>query len=77
MAPVLHRVIQFSYRGCMTGSQKRSRVVFEVGRCLVGIPHVRHNPRQRWSLMIPHPRPLIAVFAMIPDLRKPRGKRHP
>src|SRR5215467_9938065 len=27
--------------------------------------------------MIVHPRPLIAVFAMIPDVRKPRGKRHP
>ena len=40
-------------------------------------PHVSHNPRQRWSLMIAHPRPLIEVFAMIPDFRKPRGKRHP
>ena len=27
--------------------------------------------------MIAHPRPLIEVFAMIPDVRKPRGKRHP
>ena len=36
-----------------------------------------HNPRQRWSLMIAHPRPLIEVLAMIPDFRKPRGKRHP
>jgi predicted transposase YbfD/YdcC len=27
--------------------------------------------------MIAHPRPLIAVFAMRPDVRKPRGKRHP
>ena len=27
--------------------------------------------------MIAHPRPLIEVFAMIPDFRKPRGKRHP
>jgi len=27
--------------------------------------------------MITHPRPLIEVFAMIPDFRKPRGKRHP
>ena len=51
--------------------------MFEVELCLPGIPHVRHNPHQRWSLMIAHPRPLIEVFAMIPDLRKPRGKRHP
>jgi predicted transposase YbfD/YdcC len=27
--------------------------------------------------MIAHPRPLIEVFAMIPDVRKPHGKRHP
>jgi predicted transposase YbfD/YdcC len=27
--------------------------------------------------MIAHPRPLIAVFAAMPDFRKPRGKRHP
>src|SRR5262244_4633871 len=27
--------------------------------------------------MIAHPRPLLAVFAMIPDCRQPRGKRHP
>src|SRR5215467_826720 len=27
--------------------------------------------------MITQPRPLIAVFAMLPDCRKPRGKRHP
>ena len=27
--------------------------------------------------MIAHPRPLMAVFARIPDLRKPRGQRHP
>lgn len=27
--------------------------------------------------MITHPRPLIDVFAAIPDFRKPRGKRHP
>jgi predicted transposase YbfD/YdcC len=51
--------------------------VFEVGLCFPGIPHVSHNPRQRWSLMIAHSRPLIEVFAMIPDFRKPRGKRHP
>ena len=24
-----------------------------------------------------HPRPLIEVFAAIPDFRQPRGKRHP
>src|SRR5499427_7755188 len=38
---------------------------------------MHHNPLQRWSLMIAHPRPLIEVFAAIPDFRKPRGKRHP
>jgi hypothetical protein len=27
--------------------------------------------------MITHPRPLIEVFAAIPDFRKPRGNRHP
>ena len=27
--------------------------------------------------MITYPRPLSAVFAMLPDFRKPRGKRHP
>jgi hypothetical protein len=27
--------------------------------------------------MIAHPRPLIDVFAAIPDFRQPRGKRHP
>src|SRR5262249_59554619 len=26
--------------------------------------------------MIAHSRPLVEVFAMIPDFRKPRGKRH-
>jgi predicted transposase YbfD/YdcC len=44
---------------------------------LAGIPHMHHNPLRRWSLMIAHPRPLIEVFAAIPDFRKPRGKRHP
>jgi predicted transposase YbfD/YdcC len=44
---------------------------------LPGIPHLRHNPHPKGSLMIPHPRPLIAVFAAMPDFRKSRGKRHP
>ena len=44
---------------------------------MLGIPHMHHNPLRRWSLMIAHPRPLIEVFAAIPDFRKPRGKRHP
>jgi predicted transposase YbfD/YdcC len=51
--------------------------VFEVGLCLPGIPHVSHTPSQRWHLMIAHPRPLIDVFAMIPDCRQPRGTRPP
>src|SRR5215471_16039502 len=72
---LLGRVIQFSQRHCMTGFQKRERVVFEVGLCFPGIPHVSHTPHPRWSLRITYPRPLIAVFAMLPDFRKPRGKR--
>ena len=51
--------------------------MFEVRLCWPGIPHLSHNPLQRWSLMIAHPRPLIEVFSAIPDFRKPRGKRHP
>ena len=51
--------------------------MFEVRLCLPGIPHLSHNPLQRWSLMITPPRPLIEVFSAIPDFRKPRGKRHP
>jgi predicted transposase YbfD/YdcC len=51
--------------------------VFSVRLCLTGSPHMHHNPLRRWSLMIAHPRPLIDVFAAIPDFRKPRGKRHP
>src|SRR5438094_1098723 len=35
-----------------------------------------YNPLPRWSLMITHPRPLIEVFAAMPDFRKPRGNRH-
>jgi hypothetical protein len=53
-------------KGCVRG-----------GALLARHPHVSHNPSQRWNLMIAHPRPLIAVFAMIPDVRQPRGKRHP
>ena len=48
-----------------------------MGLCLPGIPHMSHNPPQRWSLMIAHPRPLIEVFAAMPDFRKSRGKCHP
>ena len=44
---------------------------------MLGIPHMHHNPLRRWSLMIAHPRPLIEVFAALPDFRQPRGKRHP
>jgi len=36
-----------------------------------------HNPLRKWNLMIAHPRPLIEVFAALPDFRQPRGKRHP
>ena len=41
-----------------------------------GIPHLCHNPLQRWNLMIAHPDPLIDVFAAIADFRQARGKRH-
>jgi len=41
------RVIQFSDRGCLTGSKKRERVVFSVRLCLPGIPHLHHNPLRR------------------------------
>ena len=44
---------------------------------MAGIPHMPHNPLARSRLMIAHPRPLIDVFAAIPDVRKLRGKRHP
>ena len=51
--------------------------MFQVRLCLPGIPHMAYNPLQRWSRMIAYPRPLIEVFAAIPDFRKPRGKRYP
>jgi hypothetical protein len=49
----------------MTGFKKGYRVVFEAGLCWPGIPHVRHNPRQRWSLMRAQLRPLLVVFAAV------------
>jgi hypothetical protein len=49
----------------MTGFKKGYRVVFKVGLCWPGIAHVHHNPRQRWNLMIAHPRPLLAAFAAL------------
>jgi hypothetical protein len=61
----------------MTDSKTRERVVVAVRRCLPGIPHLRHTPLPRWSLMRAHPRPLSAVCATLPDFRTPRGTRHP
>ena len=63
----LHNRLQEEIKGCVPGE----------AFCLPGIPHMHHNPLRRWSLMIAHPRPLIEVFAAIPDFRQPRGKRHP
>ena len=50
--------------------------MFSVRLCLPGIPHLSHNPLRRWNLMVAHPRPLIDVFAAMPDFRQSRGKRH-
>jgi len=50
--------------------------VFPVRLCLLGIPHLRHNPFRKWKLMVAHPRPLVEVFVAIPDFRQSRGKRH-
>ena len=53
------------------------RVLFHVGPCFPGTPHMNQNPFRRWTIMIAQPQPLIEVFAEIPDFRRPRGKRHP
>ena len=50
--------------------------MFPVRLCLLGIPHLRHNPFRKWKLMVAHPRPLVEVFVAIPDFRQSRGKRH-
>ena len=42
-----------------------------------GTPRMNQNPLPRWVIMIAQPRPLIEVFAEIPDVRSRRGKRHP
>src|SRR5438445_9270056 len=41
------------------------------------MPHMAYTRLPRWSLMITPPRPLIEVFAAMPDFRQPRGQRHP
>jgi hypothetical protein len=38
----------------MIGSQKRARVVFEVGLCLPGLPYGRHNPSLMWLYSTGH-----------------------
>ena len=53
------------------------RVLFHVGSCFPGTPHMNQNPCRRWTIMIAQPQPLIEVFAEIPDFRRQRGKRHP
>ena len=53
------------------------RVLFHVGPCFPGTPHMNQNPFRRWTIMIAQPQPLIEVFAEIPDFRRHRGKRHP
>ena len=53
------------------------RVLFHVGPCFPGTPHMNQNPFRRWTSMIAQSRPLIEVFAEIPDFRRQRGKRHP
>jgi predicted transposase YbfD/YdcC len=55
----------------------RYRVLFHVGPCFPGTPHMNQNPFRRWTTMIAQPQPLIEVFAEIPDFRRHRGKRHP
>jgi predicted transposase YbfD/YdcC len=53
------------------------RVLFHVGPCFPGTPHMNQNPFRRWTIMIAQPQPLIEVFAEIPDFRRHRGKRPP
>jgi hypothetical protein len=48
-----------------------------MGSCLPGTPRMHHNPLPKWAIMIAQPRPLIEVFADIPEVRSRRGKRHP
>ena len=43
------------------------RVLFHVGPCFPGTPHMNQNPFRRWTIMIAQPQPLIEVFAEIPD----------
>ena len=60
-----------------TGAKQRQRVLFCRGSCLPGTPLMRQNPLRRWSPLIPHPWPLLEVFAGLPDVRSRRGIRHP
>jgi len=44
---------------------------------LPGTPRMSQHPSLRWSPRIPHPHPLLEVFADIPDVRNRGGPWHP
>ena len=53
------------------------RVLSHVGPCLAGTPPMNQHPLTRSVIMIPQPRPLLEVFADLPDFRHAKGKRPP